>query len=300
MHDGNDVNITGSISLNGQPIGTGKLDETIFNTYTSSNDSRVSALEVSTGSLNTFTSSINTTIKNKMDADGVVSGAIQISITGTTDFTSFSTSISQSISRSLLDSKNYTDQQIGLLDFATPLTALNQATASLNSYTSSNTTNINAIHTATSSLNSYTSSNTTNINAIHTATSSLNSFSSSILGAVEVTGSNLTIKGNLLVKGTTTQIDSTTVNIGDNIIQLNGTGTNNAGLVVQDPTAPNTASGSLLWDSTSDYWKAGQLGTEERIILNNEYNTFSTSIDSRVSSIQEVTSSNTNYLQILF
>ncbi len=293
------VNITGSISLNGQPIGTGKLDETIFNTYTSSNDSRVSALEVSTGSLNTFTSSINTTIKNKMDADGVVSGAIQISITGTTDFTSFSTSISQSISRSLLDSKNYTDQQIGLLDFATPLTALNQATASLNSYTSSNTTNINSIHTATSSLNSYTSSNTTNINAIHTATSSLNSFSSSILGAVEVTGSNLTIKGNLLVKGTTTQIDSTTVNIGDNIIQLNGTGTNNAGLVVQDPTAPNTASGSLLWDSTSDYWKAGQLGTEERIILNNEYNTFSTSIDSRVSSIQEVTSSNNSRLNSL-
>ncbi len=221
--------------MNGQPIGTGKLDETIFNTYTSSNDSRVSALEVSTGSLNTFTSSINTTIKNKMDADGVVSGAIQISITGTTDFTSFSTSISQSISRSLLDSKNYTDQQIGLLDFATPLTALNQATASLNSYTSSNTTNINSIHTATSSLNSYTSSNTTNINAIHTATSSLNSFSSSILGAVEVTGSNLTIKGNLLVKGTTTQIDSTTVNIGDNIIQLNGTSTNNAGLWFKIP-----------------------------------------------------------------
>ena len=30
------VNITGSISLNGQAIGTGKLDETTFNTYTSS------------------------------------------------------------------------------------------------------------------------------------------------------------------------------------------------------------------------------------------------------------------------
>ena len=30
------VQITGSISLNGQAIGTGKLDETAFNTYTSS------------------------------------------------------------------------------------------------------------------------------------------------------------------------------------------------------------------------------------------------------------------------
>jgi hypothetical protein len=57
------VQITGSISLNGQAIGTGKLDETTFQSYTSSNNSRVSALETSSGSLNSFTSSINTTIK---------------------------------------------------------------------------------------------------------------------------------------------------------------------------------------------------------------------------------------------
>ena len=37
------VNITGSISLNGEPIGTGKLNETTFQAYTSSNDGRVSA-----------------------------------------------------------------------------------------------------------------------------------------------------------------------------------------------------------------------------------------------------------------
>jgi len=59
---------------------------------------------------------------------------------------------------------------------------LNTSTASLNSYTSSNTTNINAIHTSTGSLNSYTASNTTNINAIHTSTASLNTFTSSADG----------------------------------------------------------------------------------------------------------------------
>ena len=342
------VNITGSISLNGQPIGTGKLDETVFNSYTSSNDPRVVALEVSTGSLNSFTSSIDTTIKNKMNTDGVMSSSIQVSITGTTDFTTFSTSISQSISNSLLDSKNYTDLQIALLDFASPLIPFEQFSSSINTYTSSannrlnsiesttgslntftgsansritslelasgsirtdfnsytssnNTTNttqnsrLTALESTSASVNSYTSSNTTNINAIHIATSSLNSFSSSLLGAVEITGSNLTVKGNLLVKGTTTQIDSTTLNIGDNIIQLNGTAASNAGLVVQDASGASTISGSLLWDTATDNWKAGKLGSEERIILLNEYNTFSTSIDSRVSSIQTATASLNSY-----
>jgi hypothetical protein len=72
------VQITGSISLNGQAIGTGKLDETTFQSYTSSNNSRVSALETSSGSLNSFTSSIDTTIKSKLNFDGVISGSSQI------------------------------------------------------------------------------------------------------------------------------------------------------------------------------------------------------------------------------
>jgi trimeric autotransporter adhesin len=91
------VNITGSISLNGEPIGTGKLNETTFQAYTSSNDGRVSALETSSGSLNSFTSSINTTIKSKLDSDNVISGSVQVNITGTTGYSTFSSSISSSI-----------------------------------------------------------------------------------------------------------------------------------------------------------------------------------------------------------
>ena len=37
------VNITGSISLNGQAIGTGKLDESWFNTYVSSSTSTIAS-----------------------------------------------------------------------------------------------------------------------------------------------------------------------------------------------------------------------------------------------------------------
>jgi hypothetical protein len=98
-------------------------------------------------------------------------------------------------------------------------------------------------------------------------TEELNLFSASIKEAIQTTGSNLTVKGNLLVLGTTTSINSNTIQLGDNIIELNGNGQMNGGLIVRDPTAPNTISGSLLWDSTGDYWKAGPAGSEQKIIV---------------------------------
>jgi hypothetical protein len=301
------VDITGSMSLNGQPIGTGKLDETVFNTYTSSNDNKVSALETSSGSLNVFTSSIE-------QFTGSVNGKLNSLESSTSSLYSF-TSSANSILSSLesasgsirTDFNSYTSSNDSTNTTQNSrLSSLEGASGSIrtdfNSYTSSNaTTNttqndkLSALETTSGSINSYTSSNIANINAIHIATSSLNTFSSSVLGAVEITGSNLTVKGNLLVKGTTTQIDSTTLNIGDNIIQLNGTAASNAGLVVQDASGASIISGSLLWDSATDNWKAGKLGSEERIILVNEYNTFSTSIDSRASSIQTATASLNSY-----
>jgi len=76
---------------------------------------------------------------------------------------------------------------------------------------------------------------------------------------------SVTIAGNLFVQGTTTTVDSTTIQLGDNIIELNGSGAANGGLLVKDNTNPNTASGSFLWDSTNDYWKAGALGLEKEV-----------------------------------
>jgi hypothetical protein len=76
-------------------------------------------------------------------------------------------------------------------------------------------------------------------------------------------GGSVTITGNLFVQGSTTTIDSTTIQLGDNIIELNGSSAANGGLLVKDATNPNTVSGSLLWDSTNDYWKGGALGSEK-------------------------------------
>jgi hypothetical protein len=149
----------------------------------------------------------------------------------------------------------------------TSIEGITGSISSLNTYTGSNNTIIGTLQTATSSLNSYTSSNTTNINAIHTSTGSFKSFTSSFDTAFGMSGADVTVKGNLTVSGTQTIVNSTTVAIGDNIIQLNGTGATNAGLVVRDATAPNTVSGSFLWDSTNDKWIAGSLGSEDDIVL---------------------------------
>ena len=70
--------------------------------------------------------------------------------------------------------------------------------------------------------------------------------------------SNVTVGGNLTVSGTTTTVNSTNVEIGDNIIALNydttGTPSENAGIDVERGDSLNV---QLLWDETSDKWTVG-------------------------------------------
>lgn len=74
-------------------------------------------------------------------------------------------------------------------------------------------------------------------------------------------GTDVSIAGNLTVAGTQTTIDSTRVNIGDNIIVLNTAGTVADGGVQVVDTTGAAGTGSLLWNATSDYWYAGVSGS---------------------------------------
>jgi hypothetical protein len=254
---------------------------TDFNSYTGSNDttnttqnSRLSSIESKTGSidlLNNYTGSNNTII-----------GTLQSTTSSLNTFTASTSG---------------------------RLTSIETSTGSLNTFTSSTSTRLTSLETASGSIrtdfNTYTSSNnTTNttqnsrLTSLETSTASLNTFSSStntfinnVNGGLEFTGSNVTVKGNLLVKGTNTTVNSTTLDIGDNIISLNGTGATNAGLVVRDVTSPNTVSGSLLWDTTNDRWIAGALGSEQTIVLDGTLNTFTSSASGRLTSLESASSS---------
>lgn len=71
---------------------------------------------------------------------------------------------------------------------------------------------------------------------------------------------NVTIGGNLTVSGTTTYIDTTNLNVGDNIVTLNAdlTGatapTENAGLEINRGSSANV---SFIWNETTDAWNLG-------------------------------------------
>jgi hypothetical protein len=159
-------------------------------------------------------------------------------------------------------------------------------------------TSVNGYTTFSSSLATTNATQDGRLTSLETSTSSLNTFSSStntfinnVNGGLEFTGSNVTVKGNFLVKGTTTSINSTTLDIGDNIISLNGSGAANGGLVVRDVTSPNTISGSLLWDTTNDRWIAGPLGSEQIIVLNNTFTGYTSTTNTRLTSIETSTGS---------
>ena len=97
---------------------------------------------------------------------------------------------------------------------------------------------------------------------------------------------NVRVTGDLTVEGTTTTIDSTTVNIGDRVLELNyGGASGDAGLLVSDAVGGATVSGSLLWDASEDHWMAGALGGEKEIALLNATPTSNTVLKSNASGL---------------
>jgi hypothetical protein len=183
------------------------------------------------------------------------------------------------------------------------LDKLEITSASLNTFSSSALIRLSNLETTSGSSNIRLNNLESKSASVDISVTEINSYTASLKTAITASGANLTINGNLTVKGTTTQIDSTTLNIGDNIIELNGTSVANAGLQVKDPTAASTLSGSLLWDSTLDYWKAGTLTNESKILLAGgdsvisssaqltALNTFTASVTSSLVSIYQTTSS---------
>ena len=176
------------------------------------------------------------------------------------------------------------------------LDKLEQTSGSLNTFSSSALIRLSNLETTSGShiirlnnLESKSASVDVSLAEIHTYTSSLKT-------AIGVSGTDVTVLGNLTVNGTTTQINSTQVNIGDNILELNfGGSATEAGIYTKDGTGLSNVSGSLLWDSTNDYWKAGKKDLESKILLaggdgvlsgSTDFNAFSTSVDSRLTHLQ--------------
>jgi len=161
-----------------------------------------------------------------------------------------------------------------------------------------------SVDTQLTTLSNVTSSLETRMITLANVTGSIHSYTSSLKAAIALSGTDVTINGNLTVAGTTTQINSTTLNIGDNIIELNyGGSQTTSGIITKDATGASTTSGSLLWDASLDYWKAGKLANESKVLLAGgdsiisssmqltQLNSFSASVTSSLVSIYQTTSS---------
>jgi hypothetical protein len=188
-------------------------------TTDSNQDGRLVNLETSTGSLNSFTSSINTTIKSKLDSDGVisgssqiiysgltgtpsgiVSGSSQISYTGITNIPSGIVSgseqltgsydtryvLSGSITQTTWD--NIANKPSDIVSSSNQISTFGfLQTSSFNTYTSSNDGRVSSLESFTSSLNTNYVSETefgTYTGSINTFTSSVNTYTSSNDGRV--------------------------------------------------------------------------------------------------------------------
>jgi hypothetical protein len=188
-----------------------------------------------------------------------------------------------------LDYTNHTNKPSGLVSGSSQIVSI---LSSLNSYTQSQ-------DTKNSTLATYTASIDSELDRIQESTASLNTYTSSLKTALELTGSNVIVLGDLTVRGTTTSVNSTTIQLGDNIIELNGSGVANGGLLVKDSTGASIISGSLLWDSTNDYWKSGVSGSESKILLASGDNIVSGSSQITFSEISSLPTLISGSIQIL-
>jgi hypothetical protein len=269
--------VWGAISAsNGVISGSAQFTSVLssLNDFTSSQNTKNSTLQ-------TYTASIDTKFTTLQSLTASNSNRLSRLEESTSSLNQFSASVNGHIS----------DINIKTGSFENKLIAIGASTSSLNTFSASVNGHISDINTKTGSLE-------TKWATLQNVTSSILSYTSSLKSAIELTGSSVTILGNLVVKGTQLLVDSTTIQLGDNILELNGTAAANGGLLVKDTTG---TSGSLLWDSTNDYWKGGTIGNEEKLLRAGSdsvisgsltsLNTFSASVNGHISDINTKTGS---------
>ncbi len=319
-------------------------------TYTASVDSKILRIQESTASLNSFSSSENTksatlalytaSVDTKFTTLQTLTASMAAQVSRLQESTASLNAFSASENTKSATLQTYTasvDTKFTTLQTYTAsvdskILRIQESTASLNAFSASE-------NTKSETLRLYTASIDTKFTTLQTLTASVQSqltdiqgYTSSLKAAITASGVNVTIngdttvKGNFFVQGTQTVVDSTTVNIADNILVLNAAGTSDGGLVVRDATGGTTTSGSFLYDVTNDFWKAGRLGSESQILVaggmgvvsgsaqivgvlsnlntytssqdtkNNTLQSYTASIDTKFTTIQSLTASNVSRL----
>ena len=197
-----------------------------------------------TGSFTLVGSSTATSYSGIINAtNGVVSGSSQVvsilsslnTYTGSQD-TKNSTLATYTAS---LDTKNAT--------LATYTASLDTKNSTLATYTAS-------LETKNLTLATYTSSVDTKFTSVGISTASLNTYTASLKTALQLTGSNVVVLGDLTVLGTTSTANSTTLNVSDKFITL-ASGSTTSALANGAGFRITGANVTMSWDSTNSQLK---------------------------------------------
>jgi len=251
------TNISASsiVGLNLSRISTGSV--------TASVDVGATTFQVASGSSNFFKIA-NSGIVSITGSLGITNG-ITGSLLGTASFADRATTSSYSLSSSYSDTlgaslTSSANNQVRLL-------ASNGATLStvtVNNVTSASYA-LSASYASFATTSSYVASSSYVPNLQEVSNKGATTTNALTMSGAFINGTT-DINGDLNVKGTITYISSSTLQIGDNIIEINVNKTaGNSGMIVYDTTAPFTA--SLLWNASLDRWIAGPYGSESIIIL---------------------------------
>lgn len=206
------ADITGSLILNGVDVTDSFVSSSVDS---GSFTQKIDSLQSSTSSLNSFTSSINNTIKNKLDSETVISGSIQVNITGTTGYSTFSSSVATTT----VGTKNRVDS----------IEAKTGSYATTGSNTFIGTENITGNLTVTGSviISSGSAVYNSSLNLTDTSSLTLNSgsnlyvydsgiisgtFKGSVTGSLGING-NVSITGSIVASGTSLVSGSSQIDI---------------------------------------------------------------------------------------
>ena len=244
-------------------------------------------------------------------------GTFNIGGTGSKWNQIYANGITASVSGSVngVDVTTLTNRVISIEGFTASVAGTNQHTQSVNTYTASVSSSVGLLQTFSGSqykndsssvntrvtnlestgsvLTLFSSSISTSVGLLQLFSSSqyktdsssfdsklnaIESYTASLKTAIELTGSNVTIQGDLFVRGTTTTINSTIVNLSASFIEVDAGGAVNGGIYVIDRVGGGAGTGSLLWDVTANVWKAGEKGLEVELVHTNDLSALSTSV----------------------
>lgn len=127
------------------------------------------------------------------------------------------------------------------------------------------------------------------INNVSICSSTISTTDNSILRLPQSTkvGGDLEVTGNLTIQGTQTILNTTTLDVEDNIVKLNknvtGTPSADAGIEIERGNQTNS---KIYWDESADLWKLNSKGTVKTIAFDEELDALRTNTENDFTNVR--------------